>query len=179
MATQSTKEKLSYTYLQLLKTKDADKITVKDVFTACGISRQTFYYYFQDLMDLVEYTLRGILDDLVGVCSKMSSPEDAIHLSLETAFKYRSMIRKLENSSRQCEIRVIVTDALHKTMADILNNTDSAYRIYTKQDRELLLDFMTYGFLGIVLTNLYNKDFDIDYLSQQVYRIYKGELKFF
>ena len=40
--------------LELIRRKDADKITVKDLVEVCGISRQTFYYHFKDIVDVVE-----------------------------------------------------------------------------------------------------------------------------
>ena len=42
--------------LELIRRKDADKITVKDLVEVCGISRQTFYYHFKDIYDLVEWS---------------------------------------------------------------------------------------------------------------------------
>ena len=42
--------------LELIRRKDADKITVKDLVEVCGISRQTFYYHFKDIVDAVSYT---------------------------------------------------------------------------------------------------------------------------
>ena len=41
--------------LELIRRKDADKITVKDLVEVCGISRQTFYYHFKDIVDVVEW----------------------------------------------------------------------------------------------------------------------------
>ena len=35
--------------LELIRRKDADKITVKDLVEVCGISRQTFYYHLRTL----------------------------------------------------------------------------------------------------------------------------------
>ena len=40
---------------EILKHKDLDKITVKELVDACKISRQSFYYYFQVIMDVVEW----------------------------------------------------------------------------------------------------------------------------
>jgi AcrR family transcriptional regulator len=35
--------------------KPLDKITVIDIVTDCGVNRQTFYYHFQDIYDLIEW----------------------------------------------------------------------------------------------------------------------------
>ena len=48
------KAMIAETFLTLAGQKNVDKITVKDLVEACGISRQTFYYHFQDIIDVVE-----------------------------------------------------------------------------------------------------------------------------
>ena len=45
-------------FQELLARKDVDKITVKDLVEACGISRQTFYYHFRDIVDVMEWKAR-------------------------------------------------------------------------------------------------------------------------
>lgn len=43
---------------KLLSTRKLDKITVKDIAEDCGVNRQTFYYYFRDIYDLLEWNFR-------------------------------------------------------------------------------------------------------------------------
>ena len=42
--------------VELSKKKDIDKITVKDLVEECHISRQSFYYHFQDIYALIEWS---------------------------------------------------------------------------------------------------------------------------
>ena len=53
---QITKRALSQSLKKLLANKPLDKITVTDIVEDCGVNRQTFYYHFQDMADLVEWT---------------------------------------------------------------------------------------------------------------------------
>ena len=46
---QFTKKAIVETFLELLKEHSLDKITVKDIVEKCGINRNTFYYYYQDI----------------------------------------------------------------------------------------------------------------------------------
>ena len=48
------KEKIIKETLNLLNTKTFDKITIKDITDNLNISRQAFYYYFNDLYEVVE-----------------------------------------------------------------------------------------------------------------------------
>ena len=50
-----TKRAIGASLKNLLREKKLNKITVQDIADDCGINRQTFYYHFQDINDLVEW----------------------------------------------------------------------------------------------------------------------------
>lgn len=54
---QSTKEAIAETLMELLSTQTIEQITVKKIVEECGINRQTFYYHFCDIYDLLEWAL--------------------------------------------------------------------------------------------------------------------------
>ena len=54
----STKRALSRSLKRQLSTRTLDKITVKDIVEDCGVNRQTFYYYFRDIYDLLEWNFQ-------------------------------------------------------------------------------------------------------------------------
>ena len=49
-----TKKLIFDTFIEQLEKKPFDKITVKDIVESCGINRNTFYYYYSDIYDLLE-----------------------------------------------------------------------------------------------------------------------------
>lgn len=51
----TTKESLGAALKQMLAVKPIEKITVKDLVEICGVNRQTFYYHFDDVYDLLEW----------------------------------------------------------------------------------------------------------------------------
>jgi len=51
----STKEAFGQALKQMMNVKPIDKITVKDLVEICGVNRQTFYYHFDDVYDLLEW----------------------------------------------------------------------------------------------------------------------------
>ena len=58
---------ISDTFSELVKTQDVDKITVTMLIGECHISRQTFYYHFQDMDEVLEFTIRDrIIKGLPG-----------------------------------------------------------------------------------------------------------------
>ena len=52
---QVTKRALAASLIKLLSQKPLDKVTVKDIIEDCGVNRQTFYYHFKDIYDLVDW----------------------------------------------------------------------------------------------------------------------------
>ncbi|MCI8935140.1 MAG: TetR family transcriptional regulator, partial [Clostridiaceae bacterium] len=52
-----TKRQLSVSLQKLLVQNQLDKITIQDLVNEAQVSRKTFYYHFQDIYDLLEWTL--------------------------------------------------------------------------------------------------------------------------
>ena len=73
---QSTKQALSETFKILLEARTIDKITVKDIVTKCGVNRQTFYYHFRDIYELMEWTLENDIREYLSDISDFS--EDSL-----------------------------------------------------------------------------------------------------
>lgn len=59
-----TKRMLAGSFKKLLSQRKLDKITVKDIVEDCGVNRQTFYYHFHDVYDLMEWTFRDTAETL-------------------------------------------------------------------------------------------------------------------
>ena len=54
-----TKRAIAESFMKLLADMPFDKITVKDIAAYCGISRNTFYYNFKDIYELVDVILQN------------------------------------------------------------------------------------------------------------------------
>lgn len=56
-----TKYELADAMKRCMKTAPVEKITVKEIVEACGVTRQTFYRNFQDKYDLINWYFAKIL----------------------------------------------------------------------------------------------------------------------
>ncbi|MBE5996700.1 MAG: TetR family transcriptional regulator [Lachnospiraceae bacterium] len=54
----SIEEKISDSFRELVKKKDPDKITVREIADGAGVIRATFYNHFKDKADLLQYMIR-------------------------------------------------------------------------------------------------------------------------
>ncbi len=55
---QFTKQAIAKSFLKLINKMPLDKITIRDIVEDCGINRNTFYYHFRDIYDLMGYVFR-------------------------------------------------------------------------------------------------------------------------
>ena len=68
------KERIAASFAALAQKKPVDKITVKELVELCGISRQTFYYHFQDLLEVMQCRLRESSSKLwKAVCTRRTA----------------------------------------------------------------------------------------------------------
>lgn len=49
---------IANTFMDMFRQGNVDKITVKQLIDACHVSRQTFYYHFQDILHVMEWSIR-------------------------------------------------------------------------------------------------------------------------
>ena len=54
------------TILELLTTEPLDKINIRMLVKKCGLNRNTFYYYYNNIPDLLESITRKIIDDFLA-----------------------------------------------------------------------------------------------------------------
>ena len=117
---------------ELLTKKRTKKLTVKDIVEECGITRQTFYYHFQDIPDLICYIMEQGSKELLENCLAQPTLEDKIRYLLSVALKqFYSFFDQLTNESASSSL---VSDSL------------------TASQRKLLLRYHSLAFLGLVRT---------------------------
>ena len=68
------KNVIADTFFTMVKQKGIDKITVKDLVETCHISRQTFYYHFQDILDVIEWSARQAIQKALDASLSEEAP---------------------------------------------------------------------------------------------------------
>lgn len=73
-----TKNAIVDAFWQLLEEKPYSKITVKDIVDRCQINRNTFYYHYHDIPELLEYAVKADTDQIIQPGSKFGSLMECI-----------------------------------------------------------------------------------------------------
>lgn len=169
------KSKISQSLTNLLQHKELDKITVKELVADCAISRQTFYYHFRDIMDVVEWQNQQILNHSIARSLAAPSFYQALEGMVREAFQYRQMIQQLMASQRRGEIEQLFFQAVHTYLKKMFQQRAPSLAL-TPADADTVLCFSSWGVVGMMLTDLNQKQPDLDALTQRMYRLLTGRL---
>lgn len=85
----------------MLNGRPLDKITVKDIVTACGISRNTFYYYYADLYAVFSEIFQSELQKVIDADDASRSWEKWFLSAAQFALENRTAIYHVSNSVRK------------------------------------------------------------------------------
>ncbi|MCI7474007.1 MAG: TetR/AcrR family transcriptional regulator [Clostridiales bacterium] len=145
--TPSTKLALANSLRRLLQKKFLDDITVKEIVEDCEVNRQTFYYHFQDIYDLLHWSLEHETAEVLQPCTSWQE-------ALMTTFRYiqenHVIIYHIYRSSGREHL-----DCQFFTMSRALTTRllDAAAEglVLSERDREFLMDFYMYALAGTML----------------------------
>ncbi len=114
-----TKQAMYHALKKLITTKSINKITIKDITDTCGLNRQTFYYHFKDIYDLLEWSFQ---EEFRFIDSYLQKPEYTWEEIFAGSVKYISQNKYI----CQCIVCGLARDQL------ILSLHNSIYEIVRK-----------------------------------------------
>ncbi len=163
----NTKTMIFQAYVYLMTTKQIEKITVKDVANQCGITRQTFYYHFQDLLDVIEWGFCQGTENTLQKCLEAETIKEALHTLLEQSASRRPFGKRLLNSQKRTQICSMVLEAIQKWLfvmfKDRNENTD-----YSVDELDFALHFYAYAIAGCVYDVILNENADLESIASQI-----------
>ena len=169
-----TKQLIAETFVELSRQKSIDKVTVKDVVEACHVSRQTFYYHFQDLTDVMEWMLRQTTEQMLEESLQAETAEKALYIFVSTVAEHtKGVLPKLLNSQRRGQLENMMLQAvrtyLHEMVKKRLPDLQVPYA-----DLQVAIDFCSFGMTGLLLEYSAKGHIDVEQLTGQIYRILNG-----
>ena len=95
---------IAQAYMEKVKHEDVDKITVKSLSETCHISRQTFYYHFQDIMDVLEWSVRQQTQQLVEKSRQAENLRAVLEIFISFTVEQFPLLQKLMGSQRRAQM---------------------------------------------------------------------------
>lgn len=76
----TTKRKIADCVKRLMKKKEIRKITIQDIMNGTGMSRQSFYYHFRDIYDVLEWIEKNDFANRIDCQENQTMEEWTLHL---------------------------------------------------------------------------------------------------
>lgn len=110
---EKTKYRLAEALKECMKDTPVEEITIKQIVSLCGVTRQTFYRNFQDLDDLIRWYFNIILDESFRQMGSGETVYDGLVRKFEYIHKEHLFFRAAfgtdrENNLREHDFRMIL-----------------------------------------------------------------------
>ena len=142
-----TEQAIKASFLKLLEQRPLTRITVRDITDDCGINRNSFYYHFHDIPQLMEKIALDRTNSLIEAYPDISSLDECAELVFTFVVENRRSISHIYHSldrevfeqylMRICDYTV--TTWFNKAYADV---------VLGKKEREMKLRFIRYELFG-------------------------------
>ncbi len=95
---QFTKKAIKASFLKLLMEHPLSQITVKDIVADCGVNRNTFYYYFEDIPELLQDIVMEDAEAIIQAYPTVEKIEDCLDAVIELALSKKKAVLHIYNS---------------------------------------------------------------------------------
>lgn len=171
-----TRDAIAAGFWSLLRKKSLDKITVTDVANACSITRQTFYYHFQTLQDLIVYAIDRYMADLTDRAIKGRTPLERITISFAPAVQCPDIIRRLL-ASKKYPIYAILLDITMKHQSRFLLDQQVTHKI-NLDTSEMTVRFYSGAYLCVMSGACLRERVCPSKMAECYYHLLRGDLYF-
>ena len=171
----NAKSMIADAFIKLSGEKNIDKITVKDIVDECGISRQSFYYHFQDILEVIEWSAEQAFQKLLARSMETDNAEAVFQDFIAAADEASAMLRKLLNSQKREQVERLMVRSVRAYLQELIRRKGPIADI-PYEDAEAALSFCTYGIVGLLLEYCEKKDVDRERLARQMYRLLTGRM---
>ncbi len=93
-----TKSAIKDSFLKLLNDRPLSQITVKDIAYNCGVNRNTFYYYFSDIPQLIEEIFTEDFESIILRYPTVEKIEDCLEAVIDSALSKKRAVLHIYNS---------------------------------------------------------------------------------
>lgn len=150
MAQQYTKKMIREAFIKMLNERPLSKITVKDIATACEINRNTFYYYYADVYELLSELFQTELQTVIDEYNDTLSWEESFIVAARFALENKTAIYHVYYSMQQEELVNYIYNVSGNVMIRYVEKMSEGISA-TTEDKKLIASFYQCALTEMVL----------------------------
>ncbi|NLY20629.1 MAG: TetR family transcriptional regulator [Tissierellia bacterium] len=150
MSNNLTKDLIRRVFIEMLNEKPLKDITIKDIVTKCDINRNTFYYHYADIYDLLSEIFQNELEIVVEEYNNTMSWEEAFLFAAKFSLENKKAIYHIYNSMQREELENYVYNVAGYVMSRYIERENEEINALEK-DVKLITRFYQSALTGLVL----------------------------
>lgn len=153
-----TKRRLADALLVLLQNHPINEITVEDIVNQCEVNRNTFYYHFDNIGELVEFYGKSIVDDLIEKHPPhVTSLGDCFNAVIDFALYNANIFKNLFHSTNRAVFERHLWHLCEYTISSYISSDPKDINLPSTGEEMLVLrEYLKFELFG----------FTIDYLTR-------------
>ena len=149
MAEDKKKSMIAESFRELMEYKPFHKITISDIANGCNISRMTFYYHFEDIYDLLRWTVESDVHASLKSFSEEKRWQKGLSLFLDNLKEQKQILLNAVHSLGRNEIANLFDKKIESLILMYIragiNN-----RPIADEDLTFITRFYKYAFEGMI-----------------------------
>ncbi|MDO4859574.1 MAG: TetR/AcrR family transcriptional regulator [Bacillota bacterium] len=103
-------QKISIAFVKMLRKQPVDDVTVIKVCEKAGVNRQSFYYHFKDMNELIQYIVRNKLEKYIPKENIYHRWPECLEKIFDYSRKHKSIILNIYNSSYKADFIITLNN---------------------------------------------------------------------
>lgn len=170
MATKS-KYALINSFLDLLQNNSYDKITVTRLVEECGVSRQTFYYHFDDIEKMIFWAIKNETENIMNNTDSENYDEIA-RLFADFLKKYIIVLQKASESVKFIAIYNYLFENTNDFLKDFILKKHKKMK-NAGDEAEFFISYSAGAFCSLVVSEMQKDQPDYDELMRKLVKVLK------
>ncbi len=150
-----TEKAIKETFMALLDERPLNEITIKDIVETCGISRNSFYYHFSDLPELIEVIVKEEAESIIQKHPSISSMTECFNAVVEFASHRKRAIMHIYRSVNRDVFENHLMN-LSEYFVRLYIHTALAQEAVPDESKDAIVDYYKCVCFGLVLNWLAN-----------------------
>ena len=147
---QMTKKAFAASLKKMLEHKPLDKVKVIDITEDCEVNRQTFYYHFKDIYDLVAWCCEEDGKRALQGKKTYQTWQEGFLQIFEVILENKPFILNIYHSVSREQIETYLYQLTYGLLEGVIKEQAQG-TVISKEDMQFIAEFYKYSFVGILL----------------------------
>ncbi len=159
----------------LIFDRNVTKLTVKDLAAQCHVTRQTFYYHFEDIPHLLRWIMDSDSEKLISQCMNQENREEGLRHFIVTLLNLKPYVKYDMSAAQRLEVERIMEDCFLRFFERAVDEM-GLYQNYNRKDQELILRYHSRAVMGLLRSWTPEDAADLDHMVHMLHLLLTGDI---